>query len=272
MALGLNHCRSGLCQGFRASNFRSTRVRRASMTEEGERTYRKRVITTDMVSFQVAIKETDLWVSADRRLEKETRDLVLDYRHQLESYIQTHPGFLTSLKPYPEDPYAPPMVKEMIGVTRGIGVGPMASVAGAIAQFVAKGLLELSDQVIVENGGDIFLKVNRSVTASIFAGKSHLSEKIGVIIPIRQMPLGICSSSGTVGHSLSMGRADVVSLLSSSAILADGAATALGNRIKGRADLKGIAIRAREIKGILGGLAIMGDRMATWGDIELVRL
>lgn len=242
------------------------------MTKYKERTYRKRVIARDLVSFHVAIKETDLWVSANRSLEKETRDLTLNYRHQLEEYIHSHSEFLTTLQPYQEDPYAPPLVREMIKVTRGIGVGPMASVAGAIAQFVAEGLLQLTDQVIVENGGDIFLKVQRSVTVSVFAGESPLSEKIGVTIPSRQMPLGVCSSSGTVGHSLSMGKADVVCLLSSSAILADGAATAVGNRIKSKTDLERVATWANQIKGILGGLVIMGDKMVTWGDIELVSL
>ncbi|UCF56275.1 MAG: UPF0280 family protein, partial [Deltaproteobacteria bacterium] len=140
------------------------------MTEYRERTYRKRVNAKDLISFHVAVKETDLWVSADRMLENETRDLILNHRYQLESYIHSYPDFLTTLQPYPEDPYAPPLVKEMIEVTRGIGVGPMASVAGAIAQFVARGLLQLTDQVIVENGGDIFLKTNRPVTVSILGG------------------------------------------------------------------------------------------------------
>jgi ApbE superfamily uncharacterized protein (UPF0280 family) len=242
------------------------------MTKYEVRTYRKRVIARDLVSFHVAIKETDLWVSANKSLEKETRDLILNYRHQLEEYIYSHPEFLTTLQPYQEDPYAPPLVREMIKVTRGIGVGPMASVAGAIAQFVAEGLLQLTDQVIVENGGDIFLKVQRSVTVSVFAGESPLSEKIGVTVPTRQMPAGVCSSSGTVGHSLSMGKADVVCLLSSSAILADGAATAVGNRIRNKTDLEKVATWANQIKGIFGGLVIMGDKMVTWGDIELVSL
>ncbi len=237
-----------------------------------ERDYRKRVMAGDLVSFHVAVKETDLWVSADQSLEKETRDLILNYRHQLESYINSHPDFLTTLQSYPEDPYAPPIVREMIKVSIGIGVGPMATVAGAIAQFVAKGLLQVTDQVIVENGGDIFLRVNRQVTASIFAGKSPLSEKVGLMIPIRQMPLGICSSSGTVGHSLSMGVANVVCLIPSPAVLADGAATALGNRIKSKKDLRRVGAWANQINGISGGLAIVEDTMATWGDIELVGL
>lgn len=241
-------------------------------THYAERTYRKRVTAKGLQSFHVLIKETDLWVSADHNLEKETRDLTLHYRNQLETYILSHQTFLTTLEPYPEDPFAPPMVKEMITRTCGLGVGPMASVAGAIAQFVGTDLLQWTDQIIVENGGDIFLKTNRPVTVSIFAGKSPLSEKIGLVIPVRQMPLGVCSSSGTVGHSYSSGRADVVCIVASSAVLADGAATAIGNRLRRRADLEGALTWSREIKGLLGGLVIIDDKMATWGDLELVAL
>ena len=125
------------------------------MTGNNGPTYRKLVKARGLTSFHIAVRETDMWISADRDLEKETRDLILNYRYQLEGYIQSHPGFLTSLQPYPEDPYAPTMLKEMIKATRRVGVGPMASVAGALAQSVACGLLELTDQVIVENGGDI---------------------------------------------------------------------------------------------------------------------
>ncbi len=242
------------------------------MTEYTERTYRKRVNARDLVSFHVAVKETDLWVSADQNLEKETRDLVLNQRHQLENYIGIHPDFLTTLKPYPEDPYAPPMIKEMIETTGDLGVGPMASVAGAIAQYVGHGLLKWTDQVILENGGDIFLKTNRSVTVSVFAGESPLSGKIGVMIPREKMPLGVCASSGTVGHSLSLGSTDIVCIISPSAVLADGAATALGNRIRGKKDLEKIADWADEMGGVSGGLAIVKDKVAAWGEVELVRL
>ena len=242
------------------------------MTEYTERTYRKRVNAGDLVSFHVAVKETDLWVSADQNLEKETRDLVLNQRHQLESYISTHADFLSTLKPYPVDPYAPPMVIEMIETTRDLGVGPMASVAGAMAQYVGQGLLKWTDQVIIENGGDIFLKTNRSATVSIFAGESPLSGKIGVMIPQEKMPLGVCASSGTVGHSLSLGSADIVCIISPSAILADGAATALGNRIRDKKDLEKIVDWANEMGGVSGGLAIVKDNVAAWGEVELIRL
>ena len=238
--------------------------------EYRERKYRERVEAKGLESFHVAVKETDLWVSAEGMLIKETEDRVFEYRAQLENYIRNHPEFARTLHPYPEDPFAPPMVKEMIRCTRDIGVGPMASVAGAISQFVAQGLLEMTGQVIVENGGDIYLTVKRPVTVSVFAGESPLSEKIGLQIPVRQMPLGVCASSGTVGHSLSTGTADAVCLISPSAVLADGAATALCNRVKGKTDLEKVPEWAGQIADIEGGIAILGDRMVTWGDVELV--
>jgi ApbE superfamily uncharacterized protein (UPF0280 family) len=242
------------------------------MQKDEERTYRKRVMAHDLVSFNVRIKETDILVSSDRDLYQDTVDLVFDYRYQLESYIKSHPEFLTTLQPYPDDPYAPSIIKDMIASTRDIGVGPMASVAGAIAQHVGLGLLGSSEQVIVENGGDIFLKVSRPVTVSILAGESTLSDRIGISIPTRLMPLGVCSSSGRVGHSLSMGCTDVTTVLSPSAIRADGAATALGNRIRTKTDLERLAEWTADMEGILGGIVIMGDNMVTWGDVELVEL
>ena len=242
------------------------------MSYHEERTYRKRIRADGLVSYNVRIKETDLFVSSDRDLHQETTDLVFDYRYQIESYIKSHPEFLTTLKPYPEDPYAPAIINDMIMSTRDIGVGPMASVAGAIAQYVGMDLLESTAQVIVENGGDIFLKVNREVIVSVFAGDSPLSDRIGLSIPTRVMPLGICSSSGKVGHSLSLGSVDVITILSTSAIRADGAATSIGNRIRTKTDLEKVAEWAAEMEGILGGIAIMGDRMITWGDVELVDL
>jgi len=231
------------------------------MQKDKARTYRKRITADDLVSFNVRIKETDLLVSSDRDLYKRTIELVLDYRYQLENYIKSHPEFLTTLQPYPDDPYAPSIIKDMISSTRDIGVGPMASVAGASAE-----------QVIIENGGDIFLKVNRPVTVSILAGESPLSDRIGISIPTRLMPLGVCSSSGSVGHSLSMGHTDVTTILSSSAVRADGAATALGNRVRTKTDLERLAEWAADIEGILGGIVIMGDNMVTWGKVEIVEL
>ena len=242
------------------------------MSTGQERTYRRQVRAEGLVSFQLAVKETDLWISALRDLTVEARDLVFGLRHQIESYIRLHPEFTASLEPFPTDPFAPPIVRDMIAAGRAVDVGPMAAVAGAIAQAVATGLLSFSPHVIVENGGDIYLQADRPLTVAIHAGPSPLSEHVGLRIPVRQMPLGVCSSSGVIGHSLSLGRADAVCVLSSSAALADAAATALGNRIGGHTALEAAAQWAQRQPELLGGVAIVGDRLASWGAIELVRL
>ncbi len=160
----------------------------------------------------------------------------------------------------------------MISATRIFDVGPMAAVAGTIAQFVGRDLLEYTDELIVENGGDIFLKTERPVTVSIFAGSSKLSDKLGIVIYPDQMPAGICTSSATVGHSLSLGSADSVSIISSNASIADAAATALGNRITNQFTLKREIESMRESKDIKGGVVIIGKTMASWGEVELAKI
>jgi ApbE superfamily uncharacterized protein (UPF0280 family) len=237
-----------------------------------ERHYRNRVKVKDLTTFHVSVKETDLWVSAERDLTKETEDIVLDQRFRLEGYIEMHPEFYTTLTPYPDDPYAPLIIRDMISSSKTAGVGPMAAVAGAVAQHVAYGLKGLSEQVIIENGGDIYMNVKRGVTVSIYAGTSTLSDRIGIIIPERMMPVGVCSSSGKIGHSFSMGNSDVVCVIAKSSALSDAAATALGNMVKTKKDLERLSEKAALIEGVLGLVAIMDDEMTAWGDVELAVL
>ncbi len=240
--------------------------------KNNEHAYRKRVHHKDLISFRVLIKETDLLVSSNRDLSKQTMDRVHNYRRQLEDYIKSKSNFLSTLLPFPEDPFAPGIIREMISVTRMFGVGPMAAVAGTIAEFVGRDLLKYTKEVIVENGGDIFLKTKRPVTVSIFAGSSQLSDKLGLIIHPERMPTGICTSSATVGHSLSLGIADAVCIVAPSASIADAAATAIGNRITDRFKLKGEIESIRGSKDIKGGVVIIGKTMATWGEIELTKI
>jgi ApbE superfamily uncharacterized protein (UPF0280 family) len=237
-----------------------------------ERTYRNLVRTDDLINFQVIVKETDLFVSAKRDLSKETRESVLKYRHQLETYIAMHPDFERSLVPLKEDPYAPEIVREMIRASQLAGVGPMAAVAGAMAEFVAKDLLELTEEVIIENGGDIYLVTSNERTIGIYAGESPLSFKIGIVIEPEETPLGVCTSSGTVGPSLSFGKANAVCILSNSAALADAAATAVGNVVKEKKDIELGIKRGREITGVLATLIIFEEKMGVWGRIKLTRL
>ena len=176
-------------------------------------------------------------VRAERALQDETRDLVLKHRMALERYIGDHPDFVDRLTPYPRDPLAPPIVKTMMEAGRKAGVGPMGAVAGAVAEYVGRDLLAYSEEIIIENGGDIFIRTTFPLTVAILAGGSPLTGKLGVRIDSPESPVGVCTSSGTVGHSFSLGRADAAVVISASAALADAAATAIGYRVSDKADI-----------------------------------
>ena len=234
------------------------------------RTYRHWVKGDDLVVFSVVVKETDLHLSAASNLRRKAHRMVLKYRDSLERYIARHPDFLTSLEPLEVEKDAPIIVRDMAEAARLCGVGPMAAVAGAVAGFVGRELLDFSPEVIVENGGDIFIKIQRQRTIGIFAGNSPLTGKLGLELNPEDTPLGICTSSGTVGHSLSFGRADAVIVLADSATLADAAATAIGNRVSEVTDIeKGIEF-AQGIGQLKGVVIIKDDRLGVWGDVKMV--
>jgi ApbE superfamily uncharacterized protein (UPF0280 family) len=233
------------------------------------RTYRTRIAREGLVGFRVAVKETDLWILAARDLGQEVRQVVVQERQQLEAYIAGHPGFLETLAPWPGDPFAPPVVREMIAAGSRVGVGPMAAVAGALAERVGQALALLSEEVIVENGGDIFLRIKNPATVALFAGKSPLSHRVGLIIDPAWGPLGVCTSSGTVGHSLSFGRADAACVMAASAALADAAATALGNRVPDAGAIQTALEWAATVPEIMGAVIIVGDQLGAQGKVEL---
>lgn len=237
-----------------------------------QRIYREIVNKDDLITYEVVVKDTDIFVSANLDLKKETEFLVKKYRKQIEEYISLYPEFKTTLSPYPASSSAPKIVKEMTKTTEKVGVGPMASVAGAIAEFVGKDLLKYTDELIIENGGDIFLKVKKKRSVGIFAGKSVLSNKFAIEVLEDETPLGICTSSGTVGPSISFGRADAVVVVSKSTPLADASATAIGNKIVFPKDIEEGINFAKNIKGIKGVVIIIDDKIGVWGDIGLVKL
>jgi len=233
------------------------------------RTYRHWIEGKDLIPFNVTVKETDLYIRASSNLTRKAHKLVLKYRQQLENYIEQHPTFLTSLEPIPAPREAPHIVKQMTEAAQKTGVGPMASVAGAIAEHVGKELLAFSPEIIVENGGDIYLKSLTRRTVGVFAGKSPLTGKIGLEINARDTPLGICTSSGTVGHSLSYGKADAVVALSESATLADAAATAIGNLVSQPGDITSAIEFGKSIRGLKGLIIIKDANMGVWGEVKL---
>jgi len=234
-----------------------------------DRTYRQFVPTRNLCSFSVKISETDLYILADSDLSDLAFESAMKGRLQIEEYINVHPLFRTSLVPVSFDKLAPDIVKDMLSASHIADVGPMASVAGAIAEHVGRVLLQKSSNVIVENGGDLFIHIKDNLSVGIFAGDSPLTGKLALRIDAKETPLGLCTSSGTVGHSLSFGRADAVCIKSHSATLADAAATSVGNLIQKKADVKKGLVRAMSIKGVVGVLIVKGDILAVQGSMEL---
>ena len=242
------------------------------MASYQERFYRTRIASPGWVSFTIQVKESDLWIRARRNLAAEGYERLFRHRQTIEEYIRQHPEFGETLTPLPPDPLAPAIIQDMLAAGRAAGVGPMAAVAGAVAQYVGKDLLDLSPEIIIENGGDLFIASGEPLTVGLFAGDSPLSGRIGVSLPPSPGSVGLCTSSGTVGHSLSFGRADAAAVLAPSAILADAAATALGNRVRTRQDLSAALDFARTIPGVDGALLILGDQLALWGTLEIASL
>lgn len=240
-----------------------------------ERSYRQHHRQEDLVHFQLAIDETDLDIGIRKErfspeLVKWVEETIRACRKPLEDYIQEDKDFVSSLVPYTVLPDAPPIVQTMSEAGRLAGVGPMAAVAGAVAEWVGKAIAKRSKDVIVENGGDIFMRTSRIRKVGIFAGDSPLSNQIAIEVRPSQTPLGICTSSGKVGHSLSFGKADAVVVLSPSVPLADAVATATGNHIQTTDDLEKALEFASSINGVTGILLIKDDRLAAWGSIKLL--
>lgn len=236
------------------------------------RTYRHWVSDRGLVAFSVVVRETDLLIRARRDLTAEALQATKKLRSDLEQYIIANPHFQVSLEPLQVGKDAPPLVKDMAAAAERAGVGPMAAVAGAIAEAVGTELLRFSDEVIVENGGDIFIKSSEERLIGLYAGGSSLTGKVAFAIQPGETPLGICTSSGTVGHSLSFGKADAVVAFASSASLADAAATAIGNRVNTASDIQQALQFAQTIVGLRGVAIVKDDHLGLHGQIKLADL
>jgi len=236
------------------------------------RIYRRLFSGGDLVFFNVTIEETDLAIKAERDLSSKAALGVRRARRQIEKYIWGHPEFKTALRPIQVDEDAGEIPRVMAEAGAKAGTGPMAAVAGAVAEYVGQVLLEDSEEVIVENGGDVFLRTLKERTVAVYAGNSPLSGRLGLKISPSESPWGVCTSSGTVGHSLSFGKADAVVVLSRSTPLADATATATCNMVERRQDIKKALNFARSIPGVLGTLVVFRDTLGVWGEVELVEI
>lgn len=236
------------------------------------RVYRRAVPTqTDWHSFVILYRESDLWIQADKEMREEAQRLLLEARMVIEGYCDKNPRFLITHVPMALDPLAPPLIRAMLEAALAAQVGPMAAVAGAIAQYVGEGLLETGcEEVVVENGGDLYLSAKRPLLVGIHAGSSPLSDKVAILVQPQQMPLGIATSSATVGHSISYGKADASCIVASNSVLADAVATSLGNKINESTSLHEALDWAMGIEGVLGAVVVRGKNMGVKGNITLV--
>ena len=250
------------------------------------RSYRGVMGNDALLSFSLAIDETDIWVAVDSEsmlrigrgeLTRAAGHIVRRLRGDLyRAAGERSPSslFFESLQPLPGHPGDPPVVGEMIRAAEIAGTGPMAAVAGAFAEAVGRELVRLYGlcDVIVENGGDIWVSGSHDVRFPVYAGTSPLSGKIGLRVSSDQLPVGVCTSSGSVGHSLSFGRADALTVICSSAALADALATAACNRIRGEADVEKVVKELNGRNDVIGALGILGEHAAVCGNCEVITL
>lgn len=194
-------------------------------------------------------------------------------RAALEAYIDRHPEFAASLEPVKCLPGAPEAARRMQAAARVIGVGPMAAVAGTMAQLAAEAALAAgAKEAIVENGGDIYVLSPEPVIVALYAGSNPLSGKLALSVPPERMPLSLCSSSSLMGHSLSFGRCDLATVAAPEASLADAAATLACNLVREEEDVERVLQRIGAVPGIEGVLIIKGDKVGMAGDLpELIR-
>jgi len=238
-----------------------------------ERIYRSQMKAEDLEYFQVLEFESDLFIGIARNANQPMiAQLVLKEVQRLRKaiviYDQQHPNFIESLVPLASDRLAEPIVSDMLEAGIKTGVGPMAAVAGAVSKYVGKIIEPYSGEIIVENGGDILIKTKKVRRIALHTGNSRFP---GLSLKIKpaEKPLGVCTSSGVMGHSLSFGKADAVTIISEDIPLADAVATALGNRIQKTGDVaKGIEW-VKNVPGILGALILIEDQLGAWGAIEL---
>lgn len=234
------------------------------------RFYRDFTSTDRWESYRVQVESTDLYIRTKGNHAILTQKEISELRAVLTEHIKRQPGFLDSLIPVPRMRGVHPMILAMYRASELAGTGPMAAVAGAIAQWVGQELRKLSKEVIVENGGDLYLCLQQPGTVTLYAGRSRFSGTIGLALDQEKTPAGICTSSGTVGHSYSQGRADAATIISQNVCLADAVATGAANLIGAEDDLEPALDYALAVPGVLGAVLVLGDKLAAKGDVELV--
>jgi len=241
-----------------------------------KRTYRTQFNASRFQSFEVKYLESDLWIGVNpSSFKEEMKETALfkikELRSKLDTYIIEEPIFKKSLKPFLPANIAPNEAKEMAAAAEKAGIGPMSTVAGLFAREVGEALLQnfSIEEMVIENGGDIYVLLKNELVLSVFAGESPLSERMALVIPVEKSKLGICTSAGTVGPSLSFGKADAVVVICEDVLLADAFATAFGNKVKSPNDVEKVITQSEKYPEILSLLIICEDKIGVRGEFEM---
>ncbi len=224
----------------------------------------------DLVSFQLVVEETDLWVAAREDIGLPMADHARFLRGQIKTYATLHPEFLTSLQPLEASSHDPEIIRRMCRAGRLTGVGPMAAVAGTMAQMLGEFFRERSPDLLIENGGDTWLCSTRERNIGIL-NMPDQAVRLCVPVAASEFPCSFCASSATIGHSLSFGRADLVVVRARDASLADAAATALANALTGAGAMDAVLAQAQawEPLGIDGVFTQCEGKIGVWGKMQL---
>ncbi len=213
------------------------------------------------------IRETAVTIVADERFVPVAKHSIFESRALLERFIADDPFFRSTLEPYHEETTAPPLIRRMCDAARAANVGPMAAVAGAVAEAALEEMVAAgSTHALVDNGGDIAMILDREVDIGIYAGRSRFSELAFRFDPVDHI-IGICTSSATVGPSISFGVADAAMVISDNVTLADACASMLGNLVTSDVDeeMKIAVEKVADLKDVIGCAAIVGDKIALKG-------
>lgn len=227
-------------------------------------------------SFIVCYKDSDLWIGIDKNsycdeMVEFTKQKLITIRSQIESYIIQHPEFESSFYPIKIQSNATEIILTMAKAAEKANTGPMAAVAGAISEYLANEIQNeyAIEEIAIENGGDLYLSLKRNMVLSVYAGTSPLSGKIGIEIPAKETPLGVCTSAGTVGPSVSFGKADAVVVACKNTATADTYATAIGNKVKSSENIEKELNICNTHPDILSLLIVCNDKMGIKGKYEL---
>ncbi len=235
-----------------------------------QREYRKQCHARQgEVIFQVLLAESDLQVLAHKHLAQEMLQSLGRLHADLRVWMGLYPQFRTSLEPLPMPKNAPDIVLRMYTAAQSVGVGPFAAVAGSISQMLAELHVHESADLIVENGGDVYLYSQKERVVGILSDPEH-EASLGLILRKEDFPLALCSSSATIGHSLSLGQGELALVRAKDAALADALATALGNRLRSAKDIEMVLEFGQSIEGIDGILVQCDAALGVWGNMELV--